>query len=223
MVSLGWAGLDPAHNWDEISFAGCLDPKYQFGPGGSAHPNEAMNSINAWHLTGEFGMAVLQRGAVEDFPAIAELNVAAYDEFAQLLGEAAWAAMRGNLTAVADVAGRAEFWVARDGCRLVGSVAYCPAGKADPAIFPLNLAAVLLLAVAPAARGKGVGRRLAEACLARAREDGAVAVGLFTSEAMAAAQRLYEGLGFRRESELPRRHGLRYWRYKVELRGGSTG
>jgi ribosomal protein S18 acetylase RimI-like enzyme len=34
---------------------------------------------------------------------------------------------------------------------------------------------------------------------------------------MTAAQQLYESLGFRRESELPSRRGLRYWRYKLRL------
>src|SRR5438067_9301127 len=100
--------------------------------------------------------------------------------------------MRGNLTAVAAVGERAEFWVARDAGRLVGSVAYCPAGRADPAVFPADWAALLLLAVSPDARGRGLGRRLAEASLARARADGAAVGGLFTSEAMAAAGRLYE-------------------------------
>jgi len=51
MVSLGWAGLDPAHNWDETSLLGVSIPNTNLGQD-SAHPNKAMNSIKALHLTG---------------------------------------------------------------------------------------------------------------------------------------------------------------------------
>ena len=51
MVSLGWAGLDPAQLWDENSSLGLSIPYTNLGQV-SAHPNEAMNSINPLHLTG---------------------------------------------------------------------------------------------------------------------------------------------------------------------------
>jgi hypothetical protein len=51
MVSLGWAGLDPAHNWDEISSLGVSIPYTTLGQV-SAHPNKAMNSIKSLHVTG---------------------------------------------------------------------------------------------------------------------------------------------------------------------------
>ena len=50
-----------------------------------------------------------------------------------------------------------------------------------------------------------------------ARNDSAKVIGLFTSELMTAAQQLYESMGFCRESEIPSRFGLRYWRYKLQL------
>ena len=51
MVSLGWAGLDPAHIWDENSSLGVSIPYTTLGQV-SAHPNEAMNSIKRLKLTG---------------------------------------------------------------------------------------------------------------------------------------------------------------------------
>jgi len=167
----------------------------------------------------KIAVLVIEPAAADDLALIAGLNVSAYAEFEARLGEAVWVAMRRNLTAVSEVAGRAEFWIARDEGRLVGSVAYGPAGRNDPALFPPDWAAVLLLAVDPAARGQGIGRRLTEVCVARAREDGAAAIGLFTSEAMSAARSLYQTLGFTCHAELPRRHGLRYWLYKRDLAG----
>jgi len=50
MVSLGWAGLDPAHIWDENSSLGLSIPYTNLGQV-TAHPNEAMNSINLTQLT----------------------------------------------------------------------------------------------------------------------------------------------------------------------------
>ena len=51
MVSLGWAGLDPAPIRDENSSLGLSIPYTNLGQV-SAHPNEAMNSINPLHQTG---------------------------------------------------------------------------------------------------------------------------------------------------------------------------
>ena len=55
-----------------------------------------------------------------------------------------------------------------------------------------------MLAVAPAAQGRGVGRVLVELTLDRFRTDGARAVVLSSLDSMAAAHRVYERLGFAR-------------------------
>ena len=152
-----------------------------------------------------------------DFDAIAELNVEAYREFAVCMSPDAWRGMEASLRAVEARAQSAQFLVVRDQGAVVGSVGYCPAGKGNPEIFPLDWAAVLLLAVAPTHRGRGIARELVFACIQCARNDFAQVIGLFTSELMTAAQQLYESFGFCRESELPSRLGLRYWRYKLQL------
>lgn len=59
-----------------------------------------------------------------------------------------------------------------------------------------------MLAVAPAARGRGVGEALTRHVLDRAAELGYRVVVLSSSMLMAAAHRLYERLGFRRTPEL---------------------
>jgi ribosomal protein S18 acetylase RimI-like enzyme len=105
----------------------------------------------------------------------------------------------------------------RDQGAIVGSVGYCPAGKGNPEIFPQDWAGLLVLAVAPAHRGRGIAKTLVSACIACARDDSAQVIGLFTSELMTGAQQLYESIGFRRERELPPKLGLRYWRYKLDL------
>ena len=76
-----------------------------------------------------------------------------------------------------------------------------------------------MLAVDPAAQGRGVGRLLAQACIDRAREDGRARLVLHTTRAMTAAHRLYRGLGFRRvpERDLRTPGGLALEAYVLEL------
>ena len=161
-----------------------------------------------------------------DFDAIAALNVEAYQEFVGRMSPDGWRGMEASVRAVEARAQSARFLVMRDHGAIVGSVGYCPAGKGNPEIFPPEWAGVLLLAVAPTHRGCGIARTLVSACIQCARNDAAQAIGLFTNELMIAARQLYESLGFRQESESPLRFGLRYWRYKLQLReptGRTTG
>lgn len=57
-------------------------------------------------------------------------------------------------------------------------------------------AEILTLAVAPRARGRGLGRALVQAMLDAAHEDGATRVLLEVAESNAAARALYAGAGF---------------------------
>ena len=59
-----------------------------------------------------------------------------------------------------------------------------------------------MLAVSPAARGRGIGEALTRRVLDRARELGCTAVVLSSGPDMATAHRLYERLGFRRTPDL---------------------
>ena len=62
-----------------------------------------------------------------------------------------------------------------------------------------GVASIRMLAVDPAAQGQGVGRRLTEACIDRARADDATEIVLHSTPWMTVAHRLYETLGFERD------------------------
>jgi putative acetyltransferase len=79
--------------------------------------------------------------------------------------------------------------MARHGDEVLGCVALEPDG--DGRVFELSK-----MAVAPAAQGHGLGRRLLEAAIARARELGATALFLGSNRRLAPAVHLYESVGF---------------------------
>ncbi len=166
---------------------------------------------------------ILENASAADLPAIGELKVVAYREFSEYLTPEAWEMMSSNLSKPERLTDRATFMVVKIDGAIAASVAYCLAGKSvDP--IPTEWASILLLAVAPDHRGKGLGELLTKECLRRAAvalrqaQRPAGVMGLFTSERMVSAQRLYERLGFVRECEIPPRLGMRYFRYRLELK-----
>ncbi|GAA2740355.1 GNAT family N-acetyltransferase [Terrabacter aerolatus] len=109
------------------------------------------------------------------------------------------------LEVLRDVAGRAEHAevlvaVDPDG-RVLGGVAFVggPGPFAD--IARDGEAEFRTLAVAPAARGRGVGAALVQGCIDRARALGRQRVVLSTQPTMHAAHRVYERFGFTRARE----------------------
>jgi GNAT superfamily N-acetyltransferase len=140
---------------------------------------------------------------------IAELTLAAYTQYAEVMPRRGWEAYsRDFMQTINDRDNPAEFIVAEAGGNLVGSVLLYPAPAADSAEDSPDdsppregLPEVRLLAVAPAARGQGVGRALMQECLRRARRMVAPALGLHTTDLMQVAMRLYEQMGFERAPE----------------------
>lgn len=88
--------------------------------------------------------------------------------------------------AILDIGG--EILIAEEAGRVVGSVVLLPAGEGE---FELAK-----LAVVPERQRRGLGRRLSEQAIARARERGARRVVLSSNSRLQAAIRLYESLGF---------------------------
>lgn len=107
---------------------------------------------------------------------------------------------------IADVATRArehEVWVAQDlsGRALLGTVATPRAGANLSALGREGEVDFRLLAVAPSARGRGIGELLTRHVLELARQRGAHRVVMNSGPRMLAAHRLYHRLGFVRLPE----------------------
>lgn len=79
-----------------------------------------------------------------------------------------------------------------------------------------------MLAVDPAAQGRGVGPRLVVECLERARAAGCRRMVIGSTEWMTTAHRIYERLGFRRAPELDQMWGdIRGLCFVLELEAGA--
>jgi GNAT superfamily N-acetyltransferase len=138
-----------------------------------------------------------------DQDAIRELTLAAYREYAAILGENYHYYEDSIVSTLADVGPAAQIVAEQDG-RLVGAALLYPPGTAFEA--PKGHAApvwpeVRLVAVSPAARGRRIGKALVQECLRRARQDGCTGLALHTTDMMQVAMQMYERMGFVRTPE----------------------
>jgi len=147
----------------------------------------------------------IRNAGPEDRDAIEAVTLAAYQQYAAVM-PSLWDAYRQNILETLAAAEPDAQLVAEEAGRFVGSVLLYPAGTvlARPGGGSTSLATpeVRLLAVAPAARGKGVGAALMDECVTRARASGATNLTLHTTDFMQAAVRLYGRMGFVRAPEL---------------------
>ena len=132
-----------------------------------------------------------------EFDAIAELCVAAYAPF--VAGDHRYVQ---TLRDVATRAGAADLLVAADGADVLGTVTFVPDGGPLGEIAGPDEGEFRMLAVDPAARGRGVGAALTRYVVDASRARGKAAVVCSTMPGIRAAHALYRRLGFER---VPRR------------------
>ncbi len=140
----------------------------------------------------------IRRAASEEHAVIGELTVAAYAAFTT-------GAEDFYVEHLRDAAARdreAELWVAEDDGDVVGTVTIAPEGSPWRELGKPGEGEFRMLAVSPAARGRGVGEALVRHALDRFRAAGNRRVVLCSLEDMAAAHRIYRRLGFVRAPEL---------------------
>ncbi len=154
-------------------------------------------------------------------PADAEaVNAVAVAAFAQYQGVYSdWETMTRGVGSMASLSQHSEIIVAEDEGKVIGAVAYCPPGSTPrPDFFEPEWPVIRMLVVSPSARGAGVGRRLTEECIARARRDGFEVIALHTSPAMEVALSMYLRMGFDLARQVPDRFGVSYGLYLMHLR-----
>jgi len=134
----------------------------------------------------------------DELGAVGELTINAYNadgfetsgEYALKLADARPRAEQAELLVAVDDTGA-----------VLGTVTVAPPGSPWAQVSAPDELEFRMLAVSPAARGRGVGEALTRRVVERAEELGLRAVTLSSSQNMVVAQRLYERLGFRRTPE----------------------
>jgi ribosomal protein S18 acetylase RimI-like enzyme len=138
-----------------------------------------------------------------ELQAVYELTRRAYAEYATTMDPTSWAALSGAIDAGLSSDQEMHRIVAVDGDTIVGSALLFPPSEDAYKGFGVRVTApeVRLVAVDPAARGRGIARALMDECLRRARASGATEIGLHTSRSMKGAIHMYEAMGFERAPE----------------------
>ncbi len=138
---------------------------------------------------------LIRRARPDDLATVGEVTVAAYEDFTLGPTDPYIARLR-------DAAARyeqAELWLAEDeDGEVLGTVTVCPPGSVWREVSRPDEGEFRMLAVAPAARGRGVGEALARHAIARFAEAGVHAMVLSSLDSMHGAHRIYERLGFER-------------------------
>jgi ribosomal protein S18 acetylase RimI-like enzyme len=151
-----------------------------------------------------------------DSAAVDVVALAAFEQYRGVYDD--WERLERAVGRMSGMAGEAELVVAEAGGAVAGAAAYCPPFSAPRAeYFEPHWPLIRMLLVAPEARGLGIGRSLTLECIERARRDGAGAIALHTSPAMAVALALYLRLGFRLERRVPDAFGVPYAVYLLDL------
>jgi len=104
-----------------------------------------------------------------------------------------------------------EWWVAETDHGISGAVLFCHPGATVPALdgstVVLSQPEARLLSVSPQARGLGLGHRLMQICIQRARDIGSKTLVCRTMPEMDSANRLCQQMGFNKRTEAGARHG----------------
>ena len=152
-----------------------------------------------------------------EYAEIGDLTVAAYDADGYLDTARSYAEV---LRDAGDRADRAELWVAADDNGLLGTVTFCPYGSDYREVGQRrDQGEFRMLAVAPAARRRGIARLLVQHCLDRSRQLGHTEMVLCSADTMTSAHELYATFGFVRAPELDWRPGpdILLWGFRLPL------
>src|SRR5437867_3134636 len=118
---------------------------------------------------------VIRDARPDEMEKVSEVIRAAYAEYEAGMPDGRWERYMHHAAELWSQPDAPDLLVAEVEGRPVGAVTYFPKGAATGGGgWPTDWAGIRLLGVHPQARGLGIGRALVEACIARARAQGAV-------------------------------------------------
>jgi GNAT superfamily N-acetyltransferase len=142
--------------------------------------------------------AIVRAAAVNEHAAIADILLRANREYRTQLPVRIFDAYMRDLRELVASRQDKDFLVAEENGRLLGAVAFYRDASREGVGLPHEWAGMRALAVDLEARGRGIGRQLAEACVLWAWRIGRAVMSLHNAEFQTAARKLYLQMGFQR-------------------------
>ena len=148
-----------------------------------------------------------------DYPAIRQVVIAAYHQYAELIAPDIFAPYLADLLDLETHARHGRLLVVEADGRMCGSVAFYPDAAVQGFGLPSGWATGRALAVDPAASGHGVAGALLATCEPLAQQAGAPVFAFHTHSYMTGAISLYERLGYRTAPEFDFDMAARFSRF----------
>jgi GNAT superfamily N-acetyltransferase len=146
-------------------------------------------------------LPLVRDAVLADYPAIREVVIAAYRQYADLIAPDIFSLYLGNLLDLDTHARHGRLLVVEADERVCGFAAFYPDAFVQGFGLPRGWASGRAMAVDPAARGHGIARALLATVERLAQDSGAPVFAFHTASFMTSAIALYERLGYRRTPE----------------------
>jgi GNAT superfamily N-acetyltransferase len=150
-----------------------------------------------------------------DSEPLGKVALEAFEQFRSAYSN--WIAMSEGISRMSDLSRTGEIIVAEAEGQIIGGVAYIGPGQPKAPYFDASWPIIRMLVVKPDARGKGVGRKLTDECVTRARRDQSPIIALHTTPIMTVALPMYLRMGFTKLREAPDIYGVPYAIYTKAL------
>lgn len=158
-------------------------------------------------------------GTTADLKQLQELGLLAFGQFKSTITQENWEKWEAgfksdenflNLLAISTC------FVCEIDDEIVGMAFFIPSG--NPFLyFPSEWSYIRYVGVNPDFEGNGIGKKLTQLCINKAKETGEKTIALHTSEFQNAARHIYESLGFIRQKELEPVFGKTFYIYSIDL------
>ena len=162
----------------------------------------------------------IRQATFKDLKDLKNLAIKSWGQFQPSLTVENWQKLQNSLTddkTYKELLDKSYSIVAtNDTDEIIGMAFLVPKGNPTE-IYDKEWCYIRFVTVDPNFGGQGIGRKLTNLCIDKARQDDEKIIALHTSEMMDIARHIYESLGFKILKEIDQRLGKRYWLYNLDI------
>lgn len=160
-----------------------------------------------------------KEASADDLKQLKELAIIAYAPYSNVLTSENRETFNKSLNdekALLALILKSKVFTCSDENTIVGMAFLIPHGNPTD-IYHEDWCYIRMVGVHPGFTGQGIGRKLTEMCIEKAKELSEEIIALHTSEFMKSARHIYTSLGFKILKEIPPKFGKRYWLYTLHI------